>query len=131
MESTPPLGWIGLKSKNSKYNPKKLHLILLRATIFALNEAGWISSLKKCKFLTTRFTFLGQEIDSSRNYSIMQHDRIKAIMKWRSPKSCAEAGSRLSVLGYFSKFAPFLRLLALPIYHMISGGEFYWKYSRD
>ena len=120
-----------LKSKNSKYNPKKLHLILLRATIFALNEAGWISSLKKCKFLTTRFTFLGQEIDSSRNYSIMQHDRIKATMKWRSPKSCAEAGSRLSVLGYFSKFAPFLRLLALPIYHMISGGEFYWKKEQE
>ena len=36
------------------------------------------------------------------------------------------ASSRLSVLGYYSKHIPFLRLLGLPIYNAIAADKFQW-----
>ena len=112
--------------KNSQFNSKELHFILLKAVIFALSEAGWIASLKKANFLREKFIFLGTVIDTTSNFSKMQSDRIKSIQTWRSPRSAAEAGSRMSVLGYFSKFAPALRLIGLPIYKAIIAEEFRW-----
>ena len=55
-----------MSSKNAKYDPKTLHFILIDAIVFALNDAGWIASLKKCNFLKTKFLFLGTLIDTKK-----------------------------------------------------------------
>ena len=56
----------------------------------------------------------------------MQSSRVAAIQAWRSPKSAAEANSRMAVLSYFSKFCPAFRLLGLPIFHAIKAEKFQW-----
>ena len=106
---------------------KEMHLLLLDAVLFAVSEAGWIGSKKKLTVLSTKFTFLGEEIDTEENLSKMQDVRVKSILSWRSPRSAAEAGSRMSILSYYSRFAPYLRLLALPIYHAIKQKKFKWS----
>ena len=103
-----------------------MHLLLLDAVLFAVSEAGWIGSKKKLTVLSTKFTFLGEEIDTEENLSKMQDIRVKSILSWRSPRSAAEAGSRMSILSYYSRFAPYLRLLALPIFHAIKQKKFKW-----
>ena len=111
---------------HDKYSPTMLHHILLESVIFALNDAGWKGSLPKCNFLKPSFQFLGVEINTKTNNTKLLSDRVQSIQEWRSPMSAGEAGSRLSVLGYFSKHIPFLRLLALPIYNAISAPTFEW-----
>ena len=61
----------------------------------------------------------------------MQADRIASIQAWRSPRSAAEAGSRMSVLSYFAKFTPFLRLIGLPIYQAILAEKFIWGREQE
>ena len=107
-------------------NNKEMHLLLLDAVLFAVSEAGWIGSKKKLKVLSTKFAFLGEEINTEENQSKMQDIRVQSILKWRSPRSAAEAGSRMSILSYYSRFAPYLRLLALPIFHAIKQKKFQW-----
>ena len=107
-------------------NNKEMHLLLLDAVLFAVSEAGWIGSKKKLTVLSTKFTFLGEEINTEENQSKMQDIRVQSILKWRSPRSAAEAGSRMSILSYYSRFAPYLRLLALPIFHAIKQKKFQW-----
>ena len=119
------------QSKETNLSPKKLHSILLQATLFALSEAGWLGSLNKCQLMTTNFSFLGTEMNSAEAYSFIQEDRIRNILSWRQPKSCAEVGSRLAVIGYFSKFAPYLRLLGLPLYKMIKENKFRWTKTES
>ena len=110
----------------NKYDPTTVHYILLECVIWALNEAGWKGSLKKCSFMPPSFQFLGIEINTESNSSKMLSNRVESIQEWRSPLSAGEASSRLSVLGYFSKHIPFLRLLALPIYNAIAADVFEW-----
>ena len=120
-----------IQNKETNLSPKQLHLILLQAVLYALSEAGWLGSLNKCQLMTTDFSFLGTEMNSKEAYSFIQEDRVKNILSWRQPKSCAETGSRLAVLGYFSKFAPYLRLLGLPLYKMIKENKFKWTKTES
>ena len=99
---------------------KELHLVLLDSVIFALDQAGWIASKNKLSILSDEIVFLGQKINTKSNKVGMQDIRVKSILDWRSPRSAAEASSRLAVIGYYSRFAPFLKLLALPIYCAIN-----------
>ena len=109
-----------------QYNPTTLHYILLESVIWALNESGWKGSLKKCNFMPKSFQFLGVVINTQSNTSKMLSQRVDSIQEWRSPLSAGEASSRLSVLGYFSKHIPFLRLISLPIYNAIAADVFVW-----
>ena len=111
---------------SDKFPPKKLHFLCLEAMTWALSQHGWIASLNKCNFLKDKFTFLGQEINTVSDTSRMQSSRVAAIQAWRSPKSAAEANSRMAVLSYFSKFCPAFRLIGLPIFHAIKAEKFHW-----
>ena len=115
------------KKEFEGFDSKSLHLWCLEAILFALTEAGWIGSLKKANFLCTKFTFLGESLDTENCSSKIQPQRVRAIMQWRHPKSQAEAGSRLSCLSYYSRFIPALRLIALPIYQVIKSEKFFWN----
>ena len=107
-------------------NPEDLHLLLVESVLYALEAAGWIANKNKLSLLTTKFGFLGQVIDTESNSSTMQEIRVRSILNWRSPRSRAEAGSRISVISYYSKFCVYLRLLALPILAAMKKEKFTW-----
>ena len=113
-------------SKNVKYSSNEIHLIALESVIFALNQEGWIGSLKKANFMSDELVFLGEHICTKTDTSRIQESRIKSILAWRHPKSQAEAGSRMSCLSYFQKFIPALRLIGLPIFQCIKSENFVW-----
>ena len=106
--------------------PEEVHLLLVEAILWALETAGWIANKNKLSLLTTKFNFLGQVIDTTTNSSSMQDIRVQSILNWRSPRSRAEAGSRISVISYYSKFCVWLRLLALPILAAMKRENFTW-----
>ena len=46
-----------VKQEYQGFDPISLHLACLDSILFALTEAGWIGSLKKATFLSSKFTF--------------------------------------------------------------------------
>ena len=115
-----------LKIQSSNTSPEDLHLLLVESVLYALETAGWIANKNKLSILTTKFSFLGQIIDTKTNSSSMQEIRVKSILNWRSPRSRPECGSRISVVSYYSKYCVWLRLLALPMLAAMKKEVFSW-----
>ena len=116
---------------DSSFDQNELHLLCIQAALFALEKAGWKVGLAKCSFLTQKFQFLGQVFDTTTNSTGLNEDRIKAILEWRSPRSIAETQSRLAVLSYWAPKLPGLRLVGLPLIHMVNKGIFKWGLEEE
>ena len=77
-------------------------------------------------FLNPEFVFLGLKWDLREKSSIVQNDRVDAILNHRPPRSVTELASRLATLQYYQNFLPLLKRLAIPLYKIIKDGEFKW-----
>ena len=117
--------------RDSSFDQNELHLLCIQAAFFALEKAGWKVGLAKCSFLTQKFQFLGQVFDTTTNSTGLNEDRVKAILEWRSPRSIAETQSRLAVLSYWAPKLPGLRLVGLPLIHMVNKGIFKWGLEEE
>ena len=104
-----------------------IHLLALDACFYGISRAGWVTNLKKCKFLTDRIKFLGVDLNAREATAEIHADRAKAILEMRQPRSTAEASSRASLVLFCAPFLPCLKKLLLPILKMVQSGEFKWE----
>ena len=104
-----------------------IHLLALDACFYGISRAGWVTNLKKCKFLTDRIKFLGVDLNAKEATAEIHADRAKAILEMRQPRSTAEASSRASLVLFCAPFLPCLKKLLLPILKMVQSGEFKWE----
>ena len=107
-------------------NSEELHCLCIEAVFFALEIAGWLIKLEVSTFLNPHFVFLGLFWNLDEQSSIVQNDRVSAILSHRAPRSLPELASRLATLQYYQQFLPLMKRLAIPLYKMIKDGNFIW-----
>ena len=103
-----------------------MHCLCLEAVFYALHTAGWVVKLEVSTFLNPHFVFLGLKWNLNERSSLVQNDRVAAIINHRSPRSLPELASRLATLNYYQNFIPLMKRLAIPLYKIIKEGKFVW-----
>ena len=89
---------------------------------------GFKLSKGKTYVMPESFKFLGHWFDTLLGTTGIPPLKLNAFLELRSPQSKAEAVSRLGTIAYFSQYVPLLRLISLPIQHMITAEEdFKWN----
>ena len=100
----------------------EMHCKCLEAVFHALEKGGWLIKLEVSTFLNPQFIFLGLKWDMNTKSSLVQNDRVKAIINHRPPRSLPELASRLAT----QNFLPIMKRLAIPLYAIIKAGKFVW-----
>ena len=104
-----------------------LHVEVVEAVIFALNEAGFLVAENKFEpFVQNSFIFLGTHYDATTSEYGIALDRAQSILKFRIPRSIPELGSRLSTIFYSCPHLPAIRKLALPLTKVVYQNKFQW-----
>ena len=106
--------------------PTVTHLWATKALFYALSQSGWVLSLSKSTFMTTKFVFLGITWDTQTQSTMAQNNRVQNIVNHRDPQSLAELNSRLASLNYYQSYLPALKRLSLPLYALAKEGVFKW-----
>jgi hypothetical protein len=89
---------------------------------------GFKLSKGKTYVMPESFKFLGHWFNTLLGTTGIPPLKLNAFLGLRSPQSKAEAVSRLGTIAYFSQYVPLLRLISLPIQHMITAEEgFKWN----
>ena len=105
-------------------NAEEIHCLCIEAVFFALEKAGWLVKLEVSTFLNPNFVFVGLFWNLDEQSSIVQNDRVSAILSHRVPRSISELASHLATLQYYQHFLPLMKRLAIPLYKMIKDGQF-------
>jgi hypothetical protein len=109
----------------------KTHFLCIKAVFYALRKSKWIISLQKSTILNPRFIFLGLQWDLADQSSVINNNRLEAILSHRVPRSTAELSSRLSTINYYESMVPFLKRVALPLYQMVKSNHFVWTVAAS
>ncbi|GFV94660.1 retrovirus-related Pol polyprotein from transposon 17.6 [Trichonephila clavipes] len=101
------------------------HLIRLRLVLKCLQEAGLKLNSKKCLFAAQEVKILGHLVSS--NGVRPDHDKIKAVRNFPTPKNIHDIRSFLGLCSYFRRFIKGFCYLAEPLQSLLkSGVEFHW-----
>ena len=68
-------------------NSEELHCLCIEVVFFALEVAGWLVKLEVSTFLNPHFVFLGLFWNLDEQSSIVQNDRVSAILSHPAPRS--------------------------------------------
>ena len=98
----------------------------MEAIFFAIREGGWLIKLEVSTFMNPEFVFLGLFWNLNESASMVQNDRVKAILQHRVPRSMPELASRLATISYFSSFISLMKRIAMPLYFIVRTGQFKW-----
>ena len=93
-----------------------MHCLCIKAVFYALQAAGWVVKLEVSTFLNPHFVFLGLKWNLNEQSSLVQNDRVSAIINHSPPRSLSELASRLATLNYYQNFIPLMKRLAIPLY---------------
>ena len=85
-----------------------------------------VVKLEVFTFMNPDFVFLGLKWNLKEKSSIVQNDRVDAILNHRPPRSIPELASRLATLQYYQNFLPLMKRVAIPLYKIIKEGKFRW-----
>ena len=114
-------------SKDHK-NSTAVHLLLLEYVMYCTVKMGFKLSRGKTHVMPVSFKFLGHWFNTLTGSTGIPPLKLNAFLELRSPLSKAEAVSRLGTIAYFSNYVPLLRLISLPIQHMITSEKgFEWN----
>ena len=102
------------------------HFILLNYFFWAITHVGLKISLKKSQILTEKNTFIGQNIDLTKNTTFLDPNKARVFSQWRRPLSSGELISRLSILSYYSKYLGILKVIAAPLFELSKQGTYEW-----
>ena len=92
----------------------------IKIVFFALNYHGLKINLSKSKFYATKFTFLGQTYNLEASTSCISDSRKEAILHYRQPQCHLTLASRLSSMNYFSEFICAFRVIAWPLFNLLT-----------
>ena len=91
-------------------------------------KMGFKLSKGKTHVMPVSFKFLGYWFNTMTRSTSIPPLKLNAFLELRSPLSKAEAVSRLGTILYFASYVPLLRLISLPIQHMITSEKgFEWN----
>ena len=77
-------------------------------------------------------TFLGFEINTEDNFKSIPDSKLKHLLAWSIPSCKAELNSFLCVCTYYGMVVPFVRLLAVPLLHLLkSSADFHWTNTEQ
>ena len=100
--------------------------------LFALSEVNLRINSKKINLFLTKVTFLGFEINTEDNFKSIPDSKLKHLLAWSIPSCKAELNSFLCVCTYYGMVVPFVRLLAVPLLHLLkSSADFYWTNTEQ
>jgi hypothetical protein len=85
-------------------NPEEVHCLCIKDCFYALETARWLVKLEVSTFLNPHFVFLGLFWNLNEKSSMVQNDRVSAILSHRAPRSILELASRLATLQYYQHF---------------------------
>ena len=107
-------------------NAMQVHLHVIEYLLFSTKLYGLKLGKSKFQPWVVKFKFLGHYFNVEKSTNSIPPDRLKAFKEFRAPASCAEALSRLGVLGYYRRYIPLLQILSVPIAQMAQSGIFRW-----
>ena len=81
---------------------KEEHEEHLRLVMQVLREHQFYAKLSKCSFYQGRIQYLGHII--SEEGVIVDHEKIRAIMEWTTPKNVSKVISFMGLDGYYRRF---------------------------
>ena len=102
-------------------------MFVYRSLFLCSRGCRLVNQVRGFNFLNPHFVFLGLFWNLNEQSSIVQNDRVSAILNHRAPRSLPELVSRLATLQYYQHFLPLMKRLAIPLYKLIKDGKFVWK----
>ena len=85
--------------------PEEIHFLCIEAVFYPLESAGWLVKIEVSTFMNPEFFFLGLKWNLREKSSIVQNDRVDAILNHRPPRSVPELASRLATLQYYQNWS--------------------------
>ena len=117
---------LALHSSRTLKDAQLTHILCIEAVFFALETAGWLVKLEVCTFMDPHFVFLGLFWNLNEGSSIVQNDRVAAILNHRTPRSLPELASRLATIQYYASHLPLMKRISIPLYKILKTGQFQW-----
>ena len=94
------------------------HLETLRAVFKRLEEANLTLNLAKCEFAQATITYLGKQVGRGQVRPL--EEKIKAIVRFPSPKTRRELRRFLGMVGYYRSFCKKFSTVAEPLTSLLS-----------
>ena len=101
-------------SETKEEHERHVHTILR-----ALNRAGMILNLDKCKFFTNEIRFLSYIID--KDGSRPDPRNIEKILNWQTPTNITEVRGFVNLASHYRKYIPGFSDIALPLTDLMQG----------
>ena len=101
-------------SETEEEHERHVHTILK-----ALNRAGMILNLDKCRFFTDEIRFLSHIIDA--NGSHPDPRNIEKILNWPTPTNITEVRAFVNLASHYRKFIPHFSDIVLPLTDLMQG----------
>jgi len=101
-------------SETKEEHERHVHTILR-----ALNQAGMILNLDKCRFFTNEIRFLSHIIDA--NGSRPNPRNVEKILNWPTPTNITEVRGFVNLASHYRKFIPHFSDIVLPLTDLMQG----------
>ena len=108
-------------------NHVQIHGNVIEFLLWATARWGFKIGPDKFSPFIKNFKFLGHFFRVDQSCTTIPPTRLQAIKTFRTPRSCAETLSRLSVIAYHRRYVPAMKLCAAPLQKMAMSGEFVWE----
>ena len=91
----------------------------VKTILRALNRAGMILNLDKCRFFTPEIRFLSHIIDA--NGSRPDPRNVEKILNWPTPTNITEVRGFVNLASHYRKFVPHFSDIVLPLTDLMQG----------
>jgi hypothetical protein len=106
-------------------NTREEHEEHLRLVLQVLREHQLYAKFSKCDFFQKQVHYLGHVI--SKEGVVVDHDKIRSIMEWPTPKDVSDIRSFMGLVGYYRSFIKGFSKIGCPITALQKKGvKFTW-----
>ena len=110
-------------------NSLEEHWQQVRKVLEKLKEHKVNLKIKKCEFGVSETEFLGQIINGKTMR--MQHEKVKAILEWPTPKKKEDVAAFRGLTGYYRQYIKKFSDKFRPLNELLSKKDFDWKEREE